>query len=88
VKSITKGPVAKSFNLNYAVLYDQIDSQPERPGNFYTADDEAREVTEQLIRDAGFDPVDGGGLENARVQEDFLRLFGAFGRGFYRFWKP
>jgi 8-hydroxy-5-deazaflavin:NADPH oxidoreductase len=88
VKSITGGPVAKAFNLNYAALYGQIDEQPERPGCLYAADDDALDVTERLIRDAGYDPVNGGSLDNARVLEDFLAAFGAFGRGFYRFWKP
>jgi predicted dinucleotide-binding enzyme len=88
VKSITGGPVAKSFNLNFARLYDQIDEQPERPGNLYAADDEAREVVEQLSRDAGYEPVYAGDLDKARALEDFLAAFGAFGRGFYRFWKP
>jgi 8-hydroxy-5-deazaflavin:NADPH oxidoreductase len=72
VKSITGGPVAKAFNLNFARLYDQIDEQPERPGMLYAADE----------------PVAAGGLDNARVLEDFLSAFGAFGPGFYRFWKP
>jgi predicted dinucleotide-binding enzyme len=36
--------------------------------------DDARAVTEQLIRDTGFDPVAVGGLENARLLEDRLRL--------------
>ena len=88
VKSHTKGPVAKSFNLNFARLYDKIDEQPERPGNLYAADDGARDVTELLIRDAGFDPVNGGGLDNARALEDFLGPFGTSGSGFYHFWKP
>jgi predicted dinucleotide-binding enzyme len=88
VKSIVGGPVAKAFNLNFAALYDQIDEQPERPGCLYAADDDARDVTEQLIRDAGYDPVYGGSLDNARALEDFLAAFGSFGRGFYRFWKP
>src|SRR5207244_8803134 len=65
VKSITGGPVAKAFNLNFARLYDKIDEQPERPGMLYAADDEAREVTERLIRDAGSDPGAAGGLANA-----------------------
>ena len=55
VKSIVGGPTAKSFNLNFAKVYDQIDAQRVRPSNLYCADDEAREVTEQLIRDAGYD---------------------------------
>jgi predicted dinucleotide-binding enzyme len=89
VKSIVGGPVAKSFNCNFARLYDQIDEQRVPPGNLFAADDEAREVTEQLIRDAGFDPVYAGGLENARLLEDHLRLMGAIvngglGRFFYR----
>jgi hypothetical protein len=88
VKAVTGGPVAKAFNISFALLYDQIDEQPERPGNLYAADDEARETAEQLIRDAGFEPVYGGDLDNARTLEDFLGVFGKFGRGFYRFWKP
>jgi 8-hydroxy-5-deazaflavin:NADPH oxidoreductase len=88
VKSITGGPVAKAFNLNFARLYDKIDEQPERPGMLYAADDDAREVTEQLIRDAGYEPVPAGDLEKARALEDFLGPFGAYGPSFYRFWKP
>ena len=88
VESITGGPVAKAFNLNFARLYDKIDEQPERPGMLYAADDEAREVTERLIRDAGYDPVAADGLDNARALEDFVAVFGASGTGFYRFWKP
>jgi 8-hydroxy-5-deazaflavin:NADPH oxidoreductase len=88
VKSITGGPVAKAFNLNFARLYDRIDEQPERPGMLYAADDDAREVTERLIRDAGYEPVPAGDLEKARALEDFLGPFGAFGPSFYRFWKP
>jgi 8-hydroxy-5-deazaflavin:NADPH oxidoreductase len=88
VKSHTNGPVAKAFNLNFAKHYDKIDEQPDRPSSFYAADDEAREVVEQLSRDAGYDPVNGGGLDNARALEDFLGPFFASGQGFYRFWKP
>jgi len=93
VKSLTNGPVAKSFNLNFARAYDEIDAQRVRPSNLYAADDEAREVTEQLIRDAGYDPVFVGGLENARAMEDGLRLLFAanqagLGPFFYRWAKP
>jgi predicted dinucleotide-binding enzyme len=93
VKSITGGPVAKSFNLNFASAYDRIDdAQPERPGNLYCADDGAREVTEQLIRDAGYEPVDAGSLDSARSLEDMLHvLMGVQSAGggpiFYRFWR-
>jgi hypothetical protein len=30
------------------------------PSNWYVFDEEAREVTEQLDRDAGYDPCDSG----------------------------
>jgi predicted dinucleotide-binding enzyme len=93
VKSIAGGPVAKSFNCNYAALYDRIDEQRARPGNLYATEEEAREVVEQLIRDAGFEPVYAGGLENARLLEDHLTLMGAvnnggLGRFFYRCAQP
>jgi 8-hydroxy-5-deazaflavin:NADPH oxidoreductase len=50
VKALVGGPVAKAFNVNFAVLYDQIDRQRVRPSNLYAAEDGAREVAEQLIR--------------------------------------
>ena len=64
------GPVAKAFNVNFAVLYDQIDQQRVRPSNLYAAEDGAREVAEQLVRDGGYDPVYIGGLDQARALED------------------
>jgi hypothetical protein len=74
VKSIVGGPTAKSFNLNFANVYDEIGAQRVRPSNLYCAEDEAREVTEQLIRDAGYEPVYAGGLDQARMLEDHLEL--------------
>jgi predicted dinucleotide-binding enzyme len=93
VKSIVGGPTAKSFNLNFAALYDEIAKQRVRPSNFFAADDSAREVTEQLIRDAGFDPLYVGGLEHARALEDHLALWFAaveagLGQSFYRYAAP
>jgi len=94
VKSITGGPVAKAFNTNFADLYDQIDAQRVRPSNLYAADDGARDITEQLSRDAGFDPVFVGGIEQARVLEEHLTRLEApaaqhgLGRFFYRYAKP
>lgn len=89
VKSIVGGPVAKSFNCNYAALYAEVDNQRVPPCSLYAAEDGAREVTEQLIRDAGYHPVPVGGLENARKLEDHLGLMSAInqglgGRFFYR----
>jgi predicted dinucleotide-binding enzyme len=88
-KAHTNGPVAKAFNANFGTLYDQIGEQRIRPSCIYAADDDAREVTEQLIRDAGNDPVSAGGLENARALEDFVPgLFAKIGQVFYRFAPP
>ena len=92
VKSLTRGPVAKAFNANFARLYDRIGEARATPSMVYAADDEAREVTERLIRDAGFEPVSAGGLENARAVEDFLGIIfavrGQSGPFFYRIAKP
>jgi len=93
VKAIAGGPVAKSFNLNFADLYDKLDQQRVKPGNLFAADEEARAVTEQLIRDAGYEPIYAGGLEMARALEDHLNLLfsvnlGGLGPFFYRYVKP
>jgi 8-hydroxy-5-deazaflavin:NADPH oxidoreductase len=74
VKSIVGGPTAKAFNNNFANLYDRIADQRARPSNFFASDDDARELTEQLIRDAGYDPVYVGDLDKARLLEDHLQL--------------
>jgi predicted dinucleotide-binding enzyme len=89
VKAHTQGPVAKAFNANFGVLYDQIGDQRARPSCLYAAEDDAVEVTEQLIRDAGYEPVSLGGIENARALEDFVPgVLGKIGRVFYRFAPP
>ncbi|HUC34644.1 MAG TPA: hypothetical protein VMR48_03000 [Gaiellaceae bacterium] len=92
VKSLTGGPVAKAFNTNFASLYDRIGETRATPSMVYAADDGAREVTETLIRAAGFEPVSAGGLENARAVEDFLGVIfavaGQSGPFFYRFAPP
>ncbi len=90
IKSIVGGPAAKSFNNNFAVLYDQIAAQRVRPSNLYASDDDAREVVERLIRDAGYEPAFVGGLEHARALEDHLALLFALSRAglgphFYRY---
>lgn len=93
VRSLTGGPVAKAFNLNFALIYDRIDEERVRPSCIYCADEEAREVTERLIIDAGFDPVSAGDLSAARLVEDHLALmFAVNGAGlgpfFYRMAPP
>ena len=92
VKSKTNGPTAKAFNLNFARLYDQLAQQKSRPSNIWTGDEEAREVVEQLIRDAGYDPMYAGGLEKASTQEQGIGLLFAItqasGPFFYRMAAP
>ena len=74
IKSRTGGPTAKCFNLNFMSLLDRLGEARATPSNIWCGDEEAREVVEQLIRDAGYDPVYAGGLENAGTQEEFLKL--------------
>ncbi len=89
VKAHTNGPVAKAFNANSGRLLDQVAEQRLPPGCLYAADHEAREVTEQLIRDAGYEPVNLGGLESARPLEDFVMgMFLKISPIFYRFAGP
>jgi 8-hydroxy-5-deazaflavin:NADPH oxidoreductase len=91
VKSFTGGPVAKSFNMNFAALFDRVREQRVRPGNWYVADEGARAVTEQLIRDAGYDPIHLGDLSRARDLEDAVWLLmgvAPAGGVFYRFAVP
>jgi predicted dinucleotide-binding enzyme len=92
VKSKTNGPTAKSFNLNFAVLYERIADAGAKPSNIWSGDEEARGVVEQLIRDAGYDPFYAGPLENAAAQELTMRLFAAMaqanGQFFCRFGIP
>ncbi len=89
VKAHTQGPVAKAFNANFALLYDEIANQRVRPSCLYAAEDDARDVTEQLIRDAGYEPVSLGGIGSARALENFVPdVLGKIGRVFYRLAPP
>jgi predicted dinucleotide-binding enzyme len=77
VKSVTGAPVAKSFNLTFAVLYDQIAAQRVPPGSFYVTEDGARDIAGQLSTDSGYDPVPLAGLDKARAVEDLAWLLAA-----------
>jgi predicted dinucleotide-binding enzyme len=89
VKSRTGGPTAKSFNINLASLYDRLTEARARPSNLWCGDEEARSVVEQLNRDAGYEPVHAGPIENAAAQELFIPLIFAIENGMgpfvYRF---
>jgi 8-hydroxy-5-deazaflavin:NADPH oxidoreductase len=93
IKSKTQGPTAKSFNLNFAALYDKIAEADARPHNVWCGDEEARGVVEQLVRDAGYDPICAGGLDKPAVSESALQFLFAIAQGgmgpfFYRMAPP
>ena len=78
---------------NFAALYERIAEQRVRPSCLDCADDGAREVTELLIRDAGYDSVSAAGLDQGRALEDHLGLVFAvnqagLGPFFYRVARP
>lgn len=94
VKSITGGPTAKAFNANYGVLLDRVAAASPPPGNIWCGDEEARETTEALCRDAGYEPIHAGPLTNAPMLEQCLPFLfaiakdGGMGPYFYRFAPP
>lgn len=93
IKSIIGGPTAKSFSTNFAAAYDQLKFQSVRPGNLFAADQAARARTEQLIKDAGYEPVFVGDLDpGARLLEDSSALTRALaeqiGPFYYRYARP
>jgi predicted dinucleotide-binding enzyme len=89
IKSVTGGPTAKSFNVNFASLLPRLSEARARPSNLWCGDDEARPVVDQLNRDAGYDPVNMGTIENASAQERVIDIIFAIGQGLgeyvYRF---
>jgi predicted dinucleotide-binding enzyme len=89
VKSRTGGPTAKSFNINFASLLSRLGEARVRPSNLWCGDEAARDVVEQLNRDAGYDPVYTGPIESAAGQEALvpviLAISKAMGPYVYRF---
>jgi predicted dinucleotide-binding enzyme len=81
VKSRTNGPTAKSFNTNFAALYGRLGETRAPPSNLWCGDDEAREVVQQLNRDAGYEPVYTGPLGNAAAQESLIGIIFAISQG-------
>jgi predicted dinucleotide-binding enzyme len=94
VKSVTGGPTAKAWNVNFGALYDQVAGASTPPGDIWCGDEEARDAVEALHRDAGFDPICAGSLANAGKQEAMLDIVfaivkeGGMGPFFYRFAPP
>lgn len=73
--------VVATFNTVWSdVIQARMTAQDSPPTMFYVGDDQdAKAAAVQLIRDARFDPVDVGGLENARLLEPFGLLMGKLG---------
>jgi 8-hydroxy-5-deazaflavin:NADPH oxidoreductase len=74
VKQVTGGPVAKAFNLNFGKLLDRAAGAASRPNVIWTGDEGARAAVEGLVRDIGYEPVNGGPLEHAATQEAFATM--------------
>jgi hypothetical protein len=85
VKSRTGGPTAKAFNINFASLYERLGAARAKPGNLWCGDAEARGVVEQLNRDAGYEPIYAGSLENAATLEAMMKLVFAISQGMGQF---
>ena len=77
-RMIPKARVVCAFNtVPSEVLFNVSDARRKtpRPGLVYCGDDESSKgVAADLIRDAGFDPVDAGPLRIARYTEPFALL--------------
>lgn len=69
VASVTGGPTAKAFNIDFASLFGQVAEARVRPGNLWSGDDEARSVVDRLGLDAGFDAIHLGDLGMAAAEE-------------------
>jgi 8-hydroxy-5-deazaflavin:NADPH oxidoreductase len=87
--------VVKAFNTLFAPLHEAVAAAERPPSHVYCGDDAgAKETVAQLIRDAGLDPVDAGGLEQAAKVEAFgmllVNVAYGVGRGpfVYRFESP
>jgi predicted dinucleotide-binding enzyme len=92
VKSVTNGPTAKAFSLNFAALYPFLVKARSKPSNIWSGDPETREVVELLTADAGYDPVFAGDLTKAAAQEAAMALWASIAKQngplVYRLSKP
>ena len=79
-KRVPDARVVLAFNtVPSEVLFDVFENRRKsaRPSLVFCGDDKkANRVAATLIKDAGFDPVDGGPLKNARYSEPFTLLIG------------
>ena len=77
-KKVPKTRVVSAFGtVPSEVLFDVFESRRKatRPSLVYCGDDpKSKKIAAELIRDVGFDPVDGGPLRIARYTEPFTLL--------------
>lgn len=77
-KKIPRARVVSAFGtVPSEVLFSVFEKRKRknRPSLIYSSDDvKAKKIAAQLITDAGFEPVDGGPLRNARYSEPFTLL--------------
>jgi 8-hydroxy-5-deazaflavin:NADPH oxidoreductase len=67
--------VVKAFNTVFAALYEDVATADRPPSLVLCGDgDAAKDAVSGLARDAGFDPIDAGGLAQADELDAFARL--------------
>jgi predicted dinucleotide-binding enzyme len=68
--------IIKAFNTIGAVHFGHAQFGAQRADGFYCGDDrDAKAIVEELISDAGLEPVDVGPLVNARLLEPLAMLW-------------
>ena len=79
-------PVVKAFNTVFAQIYSQGPRFGKTSAQVFIASDDAnaKKVTSELVDEAGFTPVDAGGLKNARYLEPLAALNIQLGYGLGR----
>ncbi len=76
VATKTKARVVKTLNHVGSPVMAAAASYRQRPIQFVASDDdEARHIAANLVRDIGFEPVEYGGLENARKLEPLAMIW-------------
>lgn len=74
-KKLPGAKVVKAFNTDFADTMESGEVKGEQLAAFVAGDDrQARETVLELAGDIGFDPVDAGPLENARLLEPLAML--------------
>jgi 8-hydroxy-5-deazaflavin:NADPH oxidoreductase len=74
-KKLPGAKIVKAFNTDFASTMDSGEVKGEQLTAFVAADDkQAKETVLELAGDIGFDPVDAGPLQNARLLEPLAML--------------